>query len=485
MALRSIQGIPDEIKNVIELFYLRGEAVADEEMRKLRKERPDLNNLIDEVAQLIPVAPESVFMFYDALIAADGLASNLDSDFSFQVSDLMGDASDAPESGFKFSVSGSSKLPAQPVGDSGARSARVTERAPDCEPMLFDFPEMDDDAVGAPGDGESGNAFEEKLNKSLEATTQVPSIFADGSDGRKRDGQSYGLRGRELSSNPEKSSDINLDIDIDFDFFGDDDGEIGPGEADAKGAESASQIRLKNSDLLVEKSSTEYMTPVPNNMQAAQIDKLQEKSRSTGSALPSIMRATQMQQPSEEQAKSQRLAEILRSDISGDNHIRVGCRGNASGHSDSSGFSRPTMPHLEAVAANGGSGLGASRTGESRTSTLYMGSSSFEIEDPASNNKPTCVALNTISPADRFDQGGRGLAALNQIQPVQRVPRLLCKMSELSQKKGINPKAGFILSMIDGNTTIADILDISAWSESETAILLLELEDMGIISLGR
>ena len=38
--------------------------------------------------------------------------------------------------------------------------------------------------------------------------------------------------------------------------------------------------------------------------------------------------------------------------------------------------------------------------------------------------------------------------------------------------------------MIDGNTTIADILDISAWSESETAILLLELEEMGIISLG-
>ena len=57
-------------------------------------------------------------------------------------------------------------------------------------------------------------------------------------------------------------------------------------------------------------------------------------------------------------------------------------------------------------------------------------------------------------------------------------------MSEFSQKKGINSKAGFILSMIDGNTTIADILDISAWSESGTAILLLELEEMGIISLG-
>ncbi len=484
MALRSIQGIPDEIKNVIELFYLRGEAVADEEMRRLRRERPDLNNLIDEVAQLIPVAPESVFMFYDALIAADGLASNLDSDFSFQVSDLMGDASDAPESGFKFSVSGSPKLPAPSAGEAAARSARVTERAPDCEPMLFDFPEMDGDDDGAPEDGASAKAFEEKLNKSLEATTQVPSIFADGSDGRKRDGQSYGLRGRELSSNPEKSSDINLDIDIDFDFFGDDDEEIAQGSPDAKGIESASPIRLKNSDLLVEKSSTEYMTPMPNNMQAAQIDKLQEKSRSTGSALPSIMRATQKQQPSEEQAKSQRLAEIFRSDISGDNHIRVGCRGNVSGHSDNSGFSRPTVPHLEAVAASGGSGLGSSRTGESRTNTLYMGSSSFEIEEPASN-KPTCVALNTISPADRFDQGSRGLAALNQIQPVRRVPRLLCKMSELSQKKGINPKAGFILSMIDGNTTIADILDISAWSESETAILLLELEGMGIISLGQ
>jgi hypothetical protein len=36
--------------------------------------------------------------------------------------------------------------------------------------------------------------------------------------------------------------------------------------------------------------------------------------------------------------------------------------------------------------------------------------------------------------------------------------------------------------MIDRNTTIAHILDLSAWPESETAALLLELETQQIIS---
>ena len=350
MALRSIHDIPDEIKNIIELFYLRGEIVARDEMVKLRATRADLNNLIDEVSQLFPTAPESVFMFYDALIAADGLASNLDSDLAFAVSDLMGDASDAPESDFRFSVSGSSKL----IVAEPNRRTRRTEEASDYAPLLFDFPEtIDDDESLDAAVATEVPSFREKLNESLQASTQVPSIFADGSDGRKPDGQSYGLRGRELSSNPEKSTEINLDIDIDFDFFASGAEEVIEGGLEVGGAdivgesgEHESVIKLKNSDDLIEKASNEYMTPVPNNMQAAQIDKLQEKSRSVSSSMPSIMRASQKPSPSEEYSQPRRISEFFDSELASDSHIRVGRTSSSS----LAAQSRPTLPHTEAVA---------------------------------------------------------------------------------------------------------------------------------------
>lgn len=150
MALRSIHDIPDEIKNIIELFYLRGEEVARDEMKKLRATRPDLNSLIDDVSQLIPTAPESVFMFYDALIASDTLAANIDSDLRFEVSNLMGDPSDSAESDLRFSVSGNGKVSRSGSGESGQssesreRAERRTEKKPDYDPLFFDFSDMPD-----------------------------------------------------------------------------------------------------------------------------------------------------------------------------------------------------------------------------------------------------------------------------------------------------------------------------------------------------
>jgi hypothetical protein len=57
-------------------------------------------------------------------------------------------------------------------------------------------------------------------------------------------------------------------------------------------------------------------------------------------------------------------------------------------------------------------------------------------------------------------------------------------MADISQRTDVNPRAGFILSLIDGFTSIADILDISAWPEPETAYILLELQQQGIIDFG-
>ena len=74
--------------------------------------------------------------------------------------------------------------------------------------------------------------------------------------------------------------------------------------------------------------------------------------------------------------------------------------------------------------------------------------------------------------------------SLQKIQPVTRIPRLRCKMSEIAERSNVNPKAGFILSMIDGQMTIADILDVSSCPEWETAQMLLELERSGIVDFG-
>ena len=95
--------------------------------------------------------------------------------------------------------------------------------------------------------------------------------------------------------------------------------------------------------------------------------------------------------------------------------------------------------------------------------------------------RATRVAMPAIDGYPVTQGSQRDPAALSLIEPTHRIPHLTCKMSELASKSGINPKSSFILSMIDGHTSIADILDISSWSVEETASMLLELQQMGII----
>jgi hypothetical protein len=72
--------------------------------------------------------------------------------------------------------------------------------------------------------------------------------------------------------------------------------------------------------------------------------------------------------------------------------------------------------------------------------------------------------------------------ALQTLKPFHRIPRLRIPLADLSRRRDINPRAGFILSNIDGITSIRDILDISAFPEPQTALLLVELEEQGIIA---
>jgi len=70
---------------------------------------------------------------------------------------------------------------------------------------------------------------------------------------------------------------------------------------------------------------------------------------------------------------------------------------------------------------------------------------------------------------------------LAKLHPLTRTPRLCISMAELAKRSGVDARAGFILSLIDGTVTINDILSISSWSQTETASILCSLKSQNII----
>jgi hypothetical protein len=62
------------------------------------------------------------------------------------------------------------------------------------------------------------------------------------------------------------------------------------------------------------------------------------------------------------------------------------------------------------------------------------------------------------------------------------VPRVLLPASEISRLP-IDPRAAFLLSIVDGVHSMEEILDICAMPEREAIDLLEELRVMGVISL--
>ena len=372
MAKRTLKNIPDEIKNVVELFYLRGPDIACAEAARLRQTHPELNGILDDVLILFNHAPESVFMFYEALTQ---LPPELPDDLSFSVGNLMDDVSSSDQ-------------------------------------MALDFPEE-----SATPDADL--TFEALLNQSMNATA-VPSVFADGSNGQRRDGKSYGNSGRSLSSRPplRPNTDISLNIDIDFDdsnFVPHDDT---PDPWKSPHHESLSHL-LRPLDAQSCATSRESSTRRPTKKTAK---------RENNDALTPIPGHTDG--PFAQAAVTEQ----------GDNM-------------------RPTVLNLPPI------------------STKFGHYPAIENE----SERATRVAMPVIDGYPVTQGSQRDPAALSLIEPTHRIPHLTCKMSELASKSGINPKSSFILSMIDGHTSIADILDISSWSVEETASMLLELQQMGII----
>ena len=87
----------------------------------------------------------------------------------------------------------------------------------------------------------------------------------------------------------------------------------------------------------------------------------------------------------------------------------------------------------------------------------------------------------------------RHLFALNEENRVERtiarlgdlsvVPRLLTKPQELMRRE-LDSRLGYLITLIDGLSTLQDILELSPMNEEETAELLLYLRKQGIMSGG-
>ena len=81
------------------------------------------------------------------------------------------------------------------------------------------------------------------------------------------------------------------------------------------------------------------------------------------------------------------------------------------------------------------------------------------------------------APKDTFETD-----ALMALHPLSRMPVLCISLGELSRRTDIDSKAGFIISLIDGTVSLADILSLSAWSQTETASIICKLEANHIIT---
>lgn len=107
--------------------------------------------------------------------------------------------------------------------------------------------------------------------------------------------------------------------------------------------------------------------------------------------------------------------------------------------------------------------------------------------------KPLSQSWKAVTSADMSDKNNhiQTLPSLTEnaapsdvlapLRPLSRIPVLCMSMGELSRRSDINANIGFILSLIDGLMSLADILSLSPRPQSETAEILCQLEKNHII----
>jgi hypothetical protein len=87
-----------------------------------------------------------------------------------------------------------------------------------------------------------------------------------------------------------------------------------------------------------------------------------------------------------------------------------------------------------------------------------------------------------LTPSDRPTVPAPAPADPSPLPPTDRIPRLVVPLHEL-KSLSLDPESGFVLSRIDGISTIETLLDVSAMPRFEALRLVARLVDFGVIEL--
>ena len=520
MIIRTTKDIPEEIKNLVEQYYLQDSEHAQSEAIRLGFDHPEWKPLLNHVSALFSQAPESVFSFYEELIRRfnasdavgdkDEIAISLDnllkgltfdndspedsnptkkrhrsitgipsvsySAMRTPVPKPIAAASSAMDDGFEIDIDFDEDVPAtdvstlRPQSEPSASSSRSQDDMP-----LFDLSSMFDDPSSLENSSPSSKSavkpsldiasimddtpIHSRSPHGLHPTREI--IIANEMTKSPFDVQSkrafHSSELQRLRSNLSGGADIMRAVNQ---------------NAFSNDASSSRQL-LGDARRSAPKISA--LSPHEGRVRANTVSGVSwdgEDPRPTAVNLTSVP-SSGLKRGDEFRSTKPAMAPISLNEVQQKPVVSV--------------EGRATAVQLPAISSTSGSGPRFASIPEvGKTSAVGLSTVNAGGQRPSDDDTDTRQTILSMSPVARVARQKldpeEGKRALEFIQPITRVPQLQCKLSEISKRKDINPRAGFILSMIDGVTTISDILDISAWPEPETAQLLLELEQHGVIA---
>ena len=463
MIIKSTKDIPDEIKNIVELYYVRSPEMAMSQARDLEVQHPEMRDLTDCVLKLMGHAPESVFMFYDELIT---LYSNSGAreDIPLSVDDLMGDGNVIEDLG-PLDIPLLDALSLDVEDSLGKDSSQIDSAF---SSILSGIPSSDEQSISSAG-GKSGI---KKPIPSLLPGSALSDIKPDSERVSKRAASSHaktispednlrlspGLERQQAQTFRE--GDLDIDIDLNFDSI--------PSDFDLKRGALGNERRGVHA-----KETAAALQPVPGELFAGFVNTMRNPNSPTAdanSALTPVPSAS-LSDIMKSSRRAQAFGDSSPSALSSSYLDKIN-------NEDKNNETRPNMGALNPYLSDSGRPLKMGGIIENSRPTLQNLPPVQQSTKKLDEGRPTMAALSPVLPPTA------STASPDSLEPLSRIPRLKCSMADISQRTDVNPRAGFILSLIDGFTSIADILDISAWPEPETAFILLELQQQGIIDFG-
>ena len=555
MIIRTSKDIPDEIKGLVEQFYMQGLNVALASVPGLKQAKPELIPLIECTLQLFENAPDSVFMFYDELIAAYA-AQDMSIDLDFSLSDFMDDQNSQAQSVDSISEMPSvpnNFPPSSPTAEQPA-VRKGTIEAPDTilhslhdeaaqislSPLLEDGQEHSRFPALRPQDSPKkrnktmffgGDILsEEEVHQRIQSAnvdrnnesihcikTPVPGSFSSKTPVPKGI-QVSRLQADRLGKQAGNSSASDVFRALDARFEKNNERSLVSENRSGGSIFGKSKANLVEEDLEVDFASSSPRVSSALNNQALNNRRMPEAGGGdhrfdfTPPPMPNRPRRKSFNIDFDENAPDPSERDI---DFASLSNSSLNIFEDKPAGSDRS-FGRPSKPspqlssstsqhsrNLAAIMSDFSdsaprttipslSALSSSAHLHSlkRSDMSGLGRDISNLGDPnersnigrarSENQRPTKPSLSpAVPPPNPMELDG---GPLEKLAPLSRVPALRCKLNEIITRKDISSRAGFIISMIDGITSLQDIIDLSAWSAEETATILLELERMNIVS---